>query len=189
MTHEPIVNVTPRHRKFVKGLIAGKSPSAAAISAGYTEGGYGSHLMKQPAVQSILVAEMEKQGLTDSVLVRKLRDGLNAQTVPRREGGQRYDDQFVRKQFLDIIFKVRGDYAPERTESTEKKIVLIMDGRMQKALKDTGKLTLTEAEVLEAEVVDELETDCAGEIPEPSVVDRSVPERSLLPVPNSAGDS
>jgi hypothetical protein len=189
MTHEPIVNVTPRHRKFVKGLIAGKSPSAAAISAGYTEGGYGSHLMKQPAVQSILVAEMEKQGLTDSILVRKLRDGLNAQTVPRREGGQRYDDQFVRKQFLDIIFKVRGDYAPERTESTEKKIVLIMDGRMQKALKDTGKLTLTEAEVLEAEVVDELEADSSGEISESAVVDRSVLERPLLSLPNGSGDT
>jgi len=116
--------------------------------------------MKQPAVQSILVAEMEKQGLTDSILVRKLRDGLNAQTVPRREGGQRYDDQFVRKQFLDIIFKVRGDYAPERTESTEKKIVLIMNGRMIDALKDSGKLTEAEGEILEGEIIDDASTEC-----------------------------
>jgi hypothetical protein len=160
MVNKPVINVTPRHRKFVKGLISGKSPSSAAISAGYTNAGYGSKLMKQPAVQSILVAEMEKQGLTDSLLVKKLRDGLNAQTVPRKDGGQRYDDQFVRKQFLDIILKVRGDYAAIKTENTEKKIVLIMDGRMVGALKDTGKLTAGEGEILEGEIVADESAEC-----------------------------
>lgn len=154
---QDLTELNPRHRKFVKGLLEGKSPSAAGLSAGYTDPGYGLALARQPLIKSLLVAEMEKQGITDGLLARKLKDGLNAQTVPRKEGGQRYDDQFVRKQFLDIVFKVRGDYAPERSEAIEKKIVLIVDGRLRNALLDTGKITEDESKIIDGEIIGDTE--------------------------------
>jgi len=167
--------VLPRHRKFVKGLIDGKSNTSAAVSAGFTSPSYGNYLAKQPVIKSLLAAEMEKQGLTEPMLVKRLKDGLDAETVPKKDGGERYDDQFVRKQFLDIIFKLRGDYAAIKTESAEKHIVIILDNRMIDSLRATDKLSKEDAETIEGEIIDEAEQD-GREPARPAVVDRQLPQ-------------
>jgi hypothetical protein len=150
---------------------------------------------------------MEKAGINDTLIAKKLRDGLDAMAPPRKDGGKQYEDQFVRKQFLDVIFKVRGDYAPERTENIEKNIVIVMDGRMIEALRDSKALPIEEADVLDAEIVSDSREDeiTDGELradnadqgiledsPGPTEaveVDRPLPERSLLSMPGGAPDA
>lgn len=144
---------TVRQRKFVNGVIAGKTYSTAAIDAGFKQSEYGSVLMKNEVVQKLLVQKMEQAGITDELLARKIMDGLEAKTLPRGKDGARYDDQPVRKQFLDIVFKIRGDYAPEKIESTEKKLTIIIDSNMVTALKDSKVLTSEEIKYLEHEPI------------------------------------
>jgi len=145
--------ITPKHRKFVKGLIGGQTSSAAARNAGFKDSRYGSYLMAQPAIQSLLLQQMEKAGISDDVLAKKLKDGLSARTPPKAGVPGRYEDHFVRKQFLDLIFKLRGDYAPEKIESTEKRIVIVFDTRSIAGLKDSGAISDEEANILDAEIV------------------------------------
>lgn len=143
-----------RQRQFVSELLKGKSQSQAAVAAGY-KADYGTDLMKNPAVAGLLHRAMQQAGIDDLLIARKLREGLDAKTPPRKEGGKQYPDQFVRKQFLDVIFKLRGDYAPEKSEHTNKSISLTIDRGMIEALKDTKYLTEAEVEILEAEIVKE----------------------------------
>jgi hypothetical protein len=134
---------------------------------------------------------MERTGINDTLLATKLLEGLSAMAPPRRDGGTQYADQFVRKQFLDVIFKVRGDYAPDRTETTEKHITIVMDGRMVEALRDSKMLETQDADVLEAEIVRDgtRMPEDNSEPSEPEQVDRPVPERSLLPMPDGPPDA
>jgi hypothetical protein len=141
--------LSPRHKKFIKSVLKGNSYRASAKLAGYKDLDYGSRLMKDATIQNALLQRMQEAGITDTLLAKKLKDGLNAKTVPRADGGKRYDDQFVRKQFLDIIFKITGAYAPERFESVNKQITLVIDGQMLEALKDTKVLDAEELEYLE----------------------------------------
>ena len=143
-----------RQRKFVSELIRGASQSSAAVSAGYSAD-YGKALMNNPAVQGLLHTAMQQAGIDDLLIARKLREGLDAKAPPRKDGGKQYPDQFVRKQFLDVIFKLRGDYAPEKSEHINKTINLTLDMGMIKALKDTKFITAEEVDILEAEIVKE----------------------------------
>ena len=148
--------LTLRQRKFIKGIVSGNSPTEAMKNAGYSPKGKASDIMGRPAVAQFLQKHMERVGITDELLAQKLRDGLNAKTTPKSEGGQRYDDQFVRKQFLDIIFKLRGDYAPERSENITKTINITIDRGFIEALKDSRAISGEQADVLEAEIVRDL---------------------------------
>jgi hypothetical protein len=143
-----------KQRKFVSELIRGSSQSAAAVSAGYSASS-SSDLMKNPAVQGLLNEAMKQAGIDDLLIARKLREGLDAKAPPRKDGGRQYPDQFVRKQFLDVIFKLRGDYAPEKSEHLTKTINLTLDMGMIKALKDTQFLDAEEVQLLESHLVSE----------------------------------
>jgi phage terminase small subunit len=162
----PIAKLAPRHRRFIKNQMKGFNQEQSAVKAGYAPS-YGAQLMNQPIIRNELAAQMAKAGITDTLLAKKLRDGLNAKTPPKREGGTQYEDQFVRKQFLDVIFKLRGDYSPERKEVTEKRITIMMDAAMVKSLKDSRVLSEEECTILDAEVINEPE---AGETPEPRLL-------------------
>lgn len=141
-----------KQRNFVAGLLKGKTKAEAAVDAGYSAD-YGSELAKTATVQNILAEAMQKAGITDNLIARKLREGLDAKTPPRKEGGSQYPDQFVRKQFLDVIFKLRGDYAPEKSETVHKTISITIDKGMIEAWKDTGFIDAEEVKLLEAEIV------------------------------------
>lgn len=144
----------PKHKKFISNLMQGRGIQKSAELAGF-DGSTGYDLMKNPAIKTALVAKMEKAGITEDMLAKKLKQGLSAKTVPRRDGGKRYDDQFVRKQFLDIIFKLRGDYAPEKIESTQQSIKIIIDAPMINALKDSRALSAEEIDYIECEAIKE----------------------------------
>lgn len=144
--------LAPKHRSFIHHLMKGETINRAGKLAGFGQK-TGYDLMRNPAIRSELVKRMNDVGITDNLLARKLKQGLNAKTVPHRDGGVRYDDQFVRKQWADIIFKLRGDYAPEKIESEHKSIQIIIDGNMLKALQDSRAITPAELQALDSEPI------------------------------------
>ena len=151
---QELTRLTGKHRKYVRKRAAGESIKDSSGYAGFSHQ-YGRELACQPIIKTAIVKAMDDAGINDSYLAKKVKQGLNAKTVPKSKGGKRYDDQFVRKQWADITFKLRGDYAPEKSESTHSEIVLIINDRRIKGLRDSGAISEDEAEILEAEIIKE----------------------------------
>ena len=152
--------LTRSHRKFVEGLSEGMSQADASVFAGYSQH-YGKDLARQPEIKSLLLQKLEEKGLNEDRIADKLDEGLDAMAPPRKDGGKLYPDNFVRKQYLDLLCRIRGDYAPEKSEHIEKKIQITLDLGMLKSLKDSGLLTAEDANILEAEIVNEpASTEC-----------------------------
>lgn len=72
---------SPRQRKYVKGVLAGKSGAQAAREAGYAEGTAHRATVQiegKPAVQALFRDLLERAGVTDELLAQRLREGLDA---------------------------------------------------------------------------------------------------------------
>ena len=138
-------------KNVMKSLGEGGTVKDAALATGYNAE-YGSELVRHDeAVRNYLFAEMEKVGITSPLVATKMYEGLHAMTPPKKEGGERYEDYFVRKQYLDMYFRLRGMYAPEKHEIQEKKVVIIMTADTVKGLLDSR--AITEEEILDLEEI------------------------------------
>ena len=149
-------NLTRGNIKFIEAKLEGKNQTDAARLAGYSfprQSGY--DLMEQPKIQSALLTRMEDAGIDDNFIAKGLKEGCKALAPPRKDGGEQYADYFTRKQYLDIILRVRGDFAPETHQHISKNITVVIDHNMLKALKDAGGLDEKEAEVIEHEPIRE----------------------------------
>jgi DNA-binding CsgD family transcriptional regulator len=114
--------LTTRERRLVQGVAGGLPVTKAAVRAGYTPSTATSRVydvMRKPAVRNALVAEMERQGLTDKLLVRKLRENLDAKRVTRTTyKGRVYSvhkdrDSSEIRETTRLIALLRGDLASE----------------------------------------------------------------------------
>ena len=154
-----VKRITPRKRKFAKALLAGSNQTQAAKAVGATDASAAQHGHKwatqDASIRVYLAKEMEKVGITDPYIAQKMKEGMEAETKPLKEDGQRYEDYFVRKQYIDMYFRYHGLYAPEKSEHTKKVIVLNMTPQFIEGLLDTEKISEAEAEVLEAEIIQE----------------------------------
>ena|ERR1700733_12757929 len=79
MSEDPLKKLSPRKRKYVKGLVEGKSKTKAAIEAGYSKNtavAAASHI-DTPDVQAALKALIQ-QTIPIKTLARRLKQGLSA---------------------------------------------------------------------------------------------------------------
>jgi hypothetical protein len=115
-------SLSVRERKPVRGVASGLPVNRAARLAGYrpaTAQSRAYDVMRKPAVRNALVAEMERQGLTDKLLVRKLRENLDAKRVTRTTyKGRVYSvhkdrDSSEIRETTRLIALLRGDLASE----------------------------------------------------------------------------
>ena len=156
-----------RRRAFVKGVLKGKTYKDAALDANFQDEKYGSYLMRQDDVREYLLYELQQKGVDGNLAARKMREGMDAMTPPKKDGGERYEDYFVRKQYLDIYFKLTGAYAPEKTEHVEKQIVLNFTPDMIQGLVDSGAISQDEATgaIIEAQAVEDDEEEESYALP------------------------
>ena len=131
-------NLSVRERKFVKAYIAnGGNGVKASLSAGLTKNyGVGNNianaLTNSPRVQKALVVEMEKQGITDELLAKKLREGLDAGEHRAMKIGKKLrfvdsPDFGTRVKYLDLTHKIRGDFAPEKVDARVQDAMIIIE--------------------------------------------------------------
>ena len=92
----------------------------------------------------------------DGTLAKKLKEGLDANYPARfsaktgnliQEGAP---DHLNRRGYLDMAFRLKGSYAPEKRETTERKIVINLNLPAVQGLVDSGAITIEEAEELKA---------------------------------------
>jgi phage terminase small subunit len=73
---------TTKQRKFVEGVIAGKTPTTAAREAGYREATVehpARDIANKPAVRELFLDVMRTTGITNELLGQRLFEGLSAE--------------------------------------------------------------------------------------------------------------
>ncbi len=143
----------PKMKKFARRVAKTGEVLKSATDVGY-KGNYGSQLMKNEKIQTAIQVEMDRIGTTTEKVARKIDEGMDAYRVIR-DGGKKYPDFHVRKEYIDMAVKIRGDYAPEKHQITQEKLVLIITPETIKGLKDAEAITDADADVITAEVIEE----------------------------------
>jgi phage terminase small subunit len=184
-TLDPNGPLTPREKRFVKKYVETGVVGQSARAAGFADPKYGTFLKRQPKIQTAIQEQLDRVGVTDEVIAQKIRDGLDAQYPEKRgKGGEIFQDAspdyFTRHKYLDTTLKVRGDYAPDRLEVTNRQIVIVISPAMAKGMIDS--------EVIDAEEVETLEEDGQRETQGPGVVAAPDPEQPVLSLPVCASD-
>ena len=153
MPQTPLTELNVKHKKFVKNLARTGNTKKAATLVGFSPE-YGQKLTRDRMILTRLQVELDKQGLDDKSLVAKLADGLEAYYV-KKDGGEQYPDFHAIQKMLDTIFKLRGDYAPEKHEITQKQVIIQFTPEFMKGLKDSKMLSGEECEIIESEALKE----------------------------------
>jgi phage terminase small subunit len=152
--------LTRKERAFIRYFMQTNRVEDSTLRAGYSHAQYGAQLLRDPKIQKCLQVEMERQGISDEYLAKKLKDGLGAKYAAQyyKDGALKQKDAadyHTRKEYLDMALKVRGDYAPERMEIQQSRIEVIIDLRAAQGLLDSGAITPVEFEELkQAEEID-----------------------------------
>jgi len=143
-----------KHKKFVKALAKTGDVRRSTQLAGYEDPTYGSFLQRQPHIQTALQQALEKEKLNDDKVASEIKNGLKA-TYVKKDGGQEYTDHHARHKYLDTLIKIKGGYAPEKHEIRQEKLNLIVTPDVIKGLKDAKAISKEEADVIEAEIIEE----------------------------------
>jgi len=110
--------LTRKQKKFVKNIVNGESQTEAAVKAGYDAKNrvnarkIGSELMHKPHIREAIIEQLESAGIDEHKLAAKTAELLDADI----DGMPQYETQ---RKTLDMLFKVRGAYAPERKEVSQ----------------------------------------------------------------------
>lgn len=142
----------PRMKKYVRRLAQTGEIMKAATDVGYKQGQYGSQLMKNPKIQTALQEELDALGVDKQLVVRKLKQGLNAYRVIR-DGGKKYKDFHAIHKYLDMYMKLEGHYAPEKHEIKQEKLIMVITPETIKGLKDSKAIP---DRIVEGKVVEEV---------------------------------
>jgi hypothetical protein len=122
--------LTQKQRRFAQLIAAGIPQQQAAVTAGYSS--------KNPSQSATQVLNsisnrfpdlMDRHGLTDSVLIeRHLKPLLKAKRTKhfahngKVKSARHYADNDTRLAALDMSFRLKGSYAPVKTEAETKYI-------------------------------------------------------------------
>lgn len=143
-----------KQNKFKKQILSGKTVREASELTGYGST-YGYHLMEQPKMISALQLAMEQENIDDQFIVQRIKQGASAMIPAKFIGGKNSPDHKTRFPYVKLILNLRGDLKPEAQIVQNKQINIVMSPDFVKGLIDSKKITAIEAEVIEAEVLDE----------------------------------
>lgn len=143
----------PKMKKYARKVAETGEIIKSATDVGY-KGNYGSQLMKNPKILTAIQQEMDNLNVDTHAIVRKIKEGLNAYRVIK-DGGKKYKDFHAQHKFLDMALKIRGDYAPEKHEIRQEKLVIILSPALRKGLIDAEAISEDEMEIIEAEALEE----------------------------------
>lgn len=104
-------DMTVRQRKYVAGVVSGKSKRQAALAAGYNEGSANAVAtnIEKPIVRAAIERALQKANITDERIAAKINEGLEAKRVSLvGEAGVETPDYAVQHKFLETAIKLKG---------------------------------------------------------------------------------
>lgn len=143
-------------KRFAKKLVQHGNKELAADQCGLSRK-YGYDIVKQPEFLTALQIVLDEEGLDDLKIAQTIKRGLEAFYV-RKDGGIKYPDFHAIDKALSQLIKIKGGYAPEKTEHSEKKVTFIVTPDILKGVKDSRILEhkKIESDIIDAEVLDEI---------------------------------
>ena len=75
--------VTLRQRKFLEYYLITGNASQSALKAGFKDEHYAYEILQNPIFQTAFQQLLDKEGITDEYLIRKLKQGLEAKKIIR----------------------------------------------------------------------------------------------------------
>ena len=115
--------ISPMKRKYLNGLVAGKSKRQAAIAAGYSESTASSakaHI-ETPDVREEFAEIMRRKCPAEKIALR-VAEGLNARTVITGADGQIISSEVLwgeRRHYAKLAAEFGGYYVPPKQESSD----------------------------------------------------------------------
>ena len=114
LSYDERVAMTLRERTALKNWLGGDmSKKEAGQSVGNKTGEIVTRAMDKLSKNAAFISEMERQDLTDKVVVGVIKDGLTAQHPLAAEGRK---DYHAIDKFVDKFIKITGAYAPTKIE-------------------------------------------------------------------------
>jgi len=165
MTEEKKKGITKREKtatKFARKLVQHGNKELAAKQCGLAPK-YGYQIARQPEFLTALQIVLDEEGLDDLVVAETIKKGLSAFYV-RKDGGKEYPDFHAIEKYLTQLIKIKGGYAPEKTEHIEKRMVFNVTPEAIKALRDCEVPkeeievlvgSVGDSEVIDAEIVED----------------------------------
>jgi undecaprenyl pyrophosphate synthase len=109
----------PKERKYVAGVVAGKTKRKAAKDAGYTASMGDNAKQKieaKASVQKLFIEVLGKAGVTDELLGTRIREGIDARTTKvfqrRYPRSLTADAAALQELFQDLLQKAEGENKP-----------------------------------------------------------------------------
>lgn len=105
-----------RQRKYVTGVLAGKTKKKAATDAGYSKhtATKPKQIEAKPAVRQLFTELLEAQGITDGLLAKRIYQGLFAMETKTASSEGRITDKVhlvafaERREMLELALKLKG---------------------------------------------------------------------------------
>lgn len=135
-----------RQKKFVKNLAATGKVHESALRAGFTDGHYGTQLLRNEKIREAVLLEMERAGVSNELLMQKLREGLDAKypdkVIVTRDGAQINvpggTDFFTRKHYLEQALRLKQAYPQDSADQGPRTVNIIISDKSMAALFDAG---------------------------------------------------
>jgi phage terminase small subunit len=137
-----------RQQKFVKALAQTGKVHESAMRAGYTDGHYGTELLRNEKIRAAVLLQMERAGVTNELLMQKLREGLDAKypdkvVVDKAGVEHKIDggtDFFTRKHYLEQALRLKNAYPAEKGDTAPRTVNIIISEKAIAGLMDAGAI-------------------------------------------------
>jgi len=124
-------SVSALARKYVTGILSGKTKKQAALDAGYapSTADNAKQKIERPAVRELFTDVLEKAGATDEKLAKRIAEGLDATVVARETKHASREvliDFSERRETGELLTKLKG-YLVQKLELRDKTLEQILE--------------------------------------------------------------
>ena len=142
--------LTDREKGYVKYRADGRPTGESALRSGFAHPQYGSYLNAQEHIQSALQTALVKAGLTDELIAKRLKEGVDA-TYPEKKSkegmvliAKDQPDFFTRHKYIETTMKTKGSLKQEGETTKLQQINIIVTPEVAKGFLDSGVISKEE---------------------------------------------
>ena len=157
--------LTGREKKYVKYRADGCKVGESSLRAGFATPQYGTYLKGQEHIQSAIQEALVKVGLTDELIAKRLKEGVDA-THPEKKSkdgvvliAKGQADFFTRHKYIETTMKAKGSLAQEGTQVKNQQINIIVTPDVAKGFLDSGVIDKKEHKDLKEYIEHEKESE------------------------------
>ena len=135
--------LTGREKKYVKLRAEGCKVGESSLRAGFATPQYGTYLKAQEHIQSAIQQAISDAGLTDELIAKRLREGVDATKLEVKKKGKKFiikttPDFNVRHRYIETTMKAKGSLAQEGAKVHNQQINIIVTPDVAKGFLDSG---------------------------------------------------